>query len=74
MAHPNRAVDLAVDLANHNLDFDPKMETNGNVNEVARHAEAPKDLEKRASRNRVESLGQVDKQRVRFKAVLLTFS
>jgi hypothetical protein len=50
------------------------METNDNVNEVVRHAEAPKDPEKRVSRNRVESLDQVDKQRVRFKAVLLTFA
>jgi hypothetical protein len=41
---------------------------------VVRHAEAPKDLEKRVSRNRVESLDQVDNQRVRFKAVLLTFA
>jgi hypothetical protein len=39
------------------------METNDNVKEVARHAEAPKDPEKRVSRNRIESLDQVDKQR-----------
>jgi hypothetical protein len=32
------------------------METDENVNEVARYAEAPKDLEKRVSQNRFESL------------------